>query len=486
MDDNLQIKKLDSVDIVLPLLLMMLNFVLKGIYIAHDSLAHDEPFSVFYSQFDIKAIINELSKGNNPPFYEIFLHFWTAIFGISELSVRFPSLIFSTVTVIFIYQIGKRNFNSKVAVISALLFIFSNYQIIYAHQARVYALFAMLITISMFYYLELIRGSFNVNYFIALLLSNIIMIYSHYFGFFILFIQFIFIIANKVLYKKFWKILFLSILLISISYLPHIQVLYNRFLDSTLNGTWVRPPNSLMEIFIMVKHFSNTSVVAFIALLIIAIAILRYLFLDRSLNINFSILYIFTSFIFPLFFIFIISYKIPMFVDRYLILVSIPYYIVIAVSVHYIFKGTRIKYPAFILLVFLFVVTLNPKISNNTDMKEVLNIVKSLKTDKSVVYLCPAWFNLAFSYHYNPKSFINANKDNLNNYLKEENIYPVYGVSELKNEINNNSDKIIYVDAGADFGLPNNGILQYLNKKYLFISQYKINEAFKIYEFTAK
>src|SRR5690606_18065489 len=129
--------------------------VIRGIYLDSNPIELDEPFSIFYSQMEIGEIINGLKDGNNPPLYELFLHFWIKIAGISPFAVRFPSLLFSVLTVFFMYLISKKVFNTRVAILSVVLVSFSNYHLFFSHEARVYSLFTLLTTVS-FYLLILI------------------------------------------------------------------------------------------------------------------------------------------------------------------------------------------------------------------------------------------------------------------------------------------------------------------------------------------
>jgi hypothetical protein len=72
-------------------LILAINLLFKGIYLGENSLAWDEPFSVYHAQLHADQLVDVLISGNNPPLYELFLHQWTSFFGLSEVSVRFPS-----------------------------------------------------------------------------------------------------------------------------------------------------------------------------------------------------------------------------------------------------------------------------------------------------------------------------------------------------------------------------------------------------------
>ena len=551
---------------IIIIVLVIVNFLVKGIFLLNNSLGGDEPFSVYHAQMNIASIIKLLSEGNNPPLYEILLHFWIKNFGISELSVRFPSLIFSCTTVLFIYKIGFEYLNKRVAFYASIIFIFSNYHILFAHEARVYAFLGMLTAISMYFFMGILddyRRNSQTEYnniinkkttskFIILSILNTLIIYSHYFGFFVLMIQFIFLILNLPILFKFWKKLLLSAGIIALLYSPNILVLFNRFIDSS-SGTWVKPVENLGNLFDLIYLFSNN--IRIVYLLVISIVLVaawklfyhlkanKYvkgffligiipLFFLTSYSIFFQIPFIWklTSnivytigflilvlcvniicivvkektkmsknsnysfivfwFVFIFFFMFGISFTIPMFLDRYLMIAAIAFPLFLGISTDYIIKTPVYKFIIPVILISSFIVTVKPNITNKRNVKETVEKIKALKTSNTTIYFCPDWFELNFVYYYNIEYFKDYDDVNIKykiyQYLHSENIFPLNNHNQIDNNLNKNADKIIYLDAAADFHYPKNNIKKELDLNYHLKSQYKFNETFRVFEYELK
>ena len=483
---------------IIVIILVFINILIKGLFLSSNSLAGDEPFSVYFAQMDIGSIIKLLSEGNNPPLYEIILHFWINIFGISEFSVRFPSLIFSCITVLFIYKLAIKHLNKRVALYSSIIFIFSNYHILFAHEARTYSLLGMLSIISMFYFLEVLitlrkESNQHVNVSVKsklLLVIDILIIYTHYFGFFILITQFLFLLFNRNLFFKYWRQSLMCIGVIILFYTPNIIVFINRFLDSSTNGTWVKPPNGIDHIYNILRQLSNAPVVTALVILIFAGASIKYVIQKKTKQNNQGSIFCVFWFVFIFFFMFGISYIVPMFMDRYLMPAAIAFSFVVAISADYIIKKTYFNYFIPSLICILFISTVKPNITNKRNNKETVLKIKEIKSANTIVYLCPSRHTLNFIYYFDIDSFKNYNtayiNKNILEFLNKSNIYPIDNYNQMDISLLKTFDKVIFLDAAADFSFPENGILEQLKITYTLNAQYHYDEIFNIYEFKMK
>jgi len=465
-------------------ILFLLNGILKGFFLGSNSVGWDEPFSIFHSQLEINEIYKILSTGNNPPLYEIILHYWTKMFGIGEISVRLPSLIFSSLTGVLIFLIGIRFFNFRIAIGSSILFAFSNFQLFFAHEARVYALFGMLSVVSIYFFLSIInKEKIIFKHFIPLLIVNTVLIYSHYFGFAVLLVQFIFVSFIKEIRVKLLKHFTIYTFLLILLYIPNSRVVYLRFIDSTTNGTWVQAPNNINELYELFRQFLNAPVVAVASLFFIISFFIPLIFKKKNdLKINLNFKFILVAFFIPYFGFFIVSFWTPVFIDRYLIFVTVPLLLSIVVCADNFFTSIKPRIALHILLSILFIVTFKPNLSNRRPVKEVIAKINELKTDHTTVVFCPSSF--IFNYAYYEDRILFQKIDHSNPYLnmtrslEGKNIFGINSSSELSE---NKSDRIIYLDAGADFSFPDNGILSYLEKNYIWEESHNFPEIFKIH-----
>lgn len=464
----------------LPVFFILLGLILKGIFLGSNSLGGDEPFSVYHSQQSLDQLFAIFKQENNPPLHFLVLHYWIRCFGISEIAVRIPSLLFSALTVLFIYRIGLRFFNLRVAVIAALLFTFSTYQVLYAHEARAYALMGFLTSVSMYYYLEIIHETKRNNWSRCwFLLANALLIYTHFFGFFVLFIQFFFLFFQPALLRKHYRFLVLFVTVMLLVYAPYMWLILTRF-SSAAGGTWVTPPSGINALYEMIRAFSNAPVTA-VFTLAGSISGLVLLFVQRKQNPNrLATRLVLCWFYLPLLFMFIISFWIPMFLDRYLMFVSIGFYLAVAVSTDFIFRNTRWKLLVPGLICLLFIVTVKPNKTNKREVRETVQLVKQLENDSTLVLVAPVHFSLNFLYYYDRELFRSSDPEYIRQQLSKRSLYCINSLEGIDYQ---SPKRVVLVDAASNFSAPNNRILSTLTTRLTQTNKHHLEEIFDIYEF---
>jgi uncharacterized membrane protein len=506
------------------------------------SLAGDEPFSVYVSQFDISSIISYLTHGNNPPLFEIILHYWIKFFGIGVSSVRALPCLFSALTVWFIYKIGTTFFSSKTGIISSILYTLSNYQMYFAHETRVYSLFLLLTCISFYAYMHLIKSP-SLKFRIIHALTLILLPYAHYLAFFVWFIQLLLTLSLKEIRAKILKQYLLNLLIALILFVPVISVFFSRLLDSTIHGTWLQPVTNLGQLHDVLKYLTNDSLTNYLIFIVlfwlmvqkflnesIPSSLVRYMVAFVSIFFLFygisimgpmpyyweftskpfpmaSYLFFITAMIFfalsakvnsiytkiilvwffvPLLIMFIASFWVPMFLDRYLIYITGGFFFLTGIGTCYLEETKPLKIT--LLIILLLGITFETNVDKKRHVTEVVQKVKELKTLNTIVYICPDGFDINFAYYYNRSYFKDIDdpesKRKLYRHLASEHIYPISNERQLDIALLRKAEKVIYIDAAADFAYPGNGIKAYLDSTLNLKHQYEIPEIYWIYEYS--
>jgi len=116
---------------------------LRLYHLGANDLWYDEVYSVLISRDSFSIW--------NPPIYFAVLHYWIKLFGVSEFSLRFPSLIFSVLSIPFVFLLGKTVFNRRVGFYASVIMCLSSFHLWYAQEARPYSLSVLLSIMSTYY-----------------------------------------------------------------------------------------------------------------------------------------------------------------------------------------------------------------------------------------------------------------------------------------------------------------------------------------------
>lgn len=127
--------------------LILTGFLIRVYFSLELSLWHDEAVTA-------NSIISFLENG--VPGYPSGFEYWrsftswiipaglAAVFGTSEIVLRFPSLIYSTVMIPIVYKVGEKFHTRNVGLIAATFTSVSAWQLSFATQIRMYAHFQLL------------------------------------------------------------------------------------------------------------------------------------------------------------------------------------------------------------------------------------------------------------------------------------------------------------------------------------------------------
>lgn len=165
------------------------NLRLSGL--SEKSIWYDEAFSILFSRSSLSGIIKLCKNDVLPPLYFSLLHLWLKFFphsSIDQISFypRLFSAIFGILSLPLIYLLGQRLFNSSVGILSVLLLTFSPFHLHYSQEIRMYSLF-FLIALSLYIKVSDYFTRPSIKNFIFLTLLSTMLIYTHYFGLFLIF-----------------------------------------------------------------------------------------------------------------------------------------------------------------------------------------------------------------------------------------------------------------------------------------------------------
>ncbi|MBN1188355.1 MAG: glycosyltransferase family 39 protein [Dehalococcoidales bacterium] len=230
--------------------ILLVSIFLRFYDLGAESVWLDEAESIKESALSIQKIAEH---SNQPPLYFLLLRGWIHLFGTNEIALRSLSAIFGVLAVLLVFLTGRALFNPRVGLIGAFLVSLAYFPVAYSQEARAYSLLLMLSLLSMWTFVEILRTGKYWTY-PAYFASGFLLIYTHFYGLFIILSQVLFFLL---FYKKYkdqrWKFLYSAGPLL-ISVIPLILLLKNRISVIYTHGFWIPRPG-VGELFSTISNF---------------------------------------------------------------------------------------------------------------------------------------------------------------------------------------------------------------------------------------
>ncbi len=397
----------------------MIDFIFyhTPIFYLIQSVWRDEAFSYFMAKPNLIQVIINTANDFNPPLYYLLLHIWMQLVGKSDELLRILSLIPHILTAYFAYKLATKLFSRSFAYFTALFTLLNPMLLYYAFEMRMYSFYA-LFTISSLYF-------FYTKSWRLYIATTVLGLYTHSF-FPLIIVSFL---TFLLLTKQFNRKNILAVLKPLLFYIPWIPIIINQFIRS--KDSWMFPVDLQLATSVLGNLFTTyegtpgdlwkyTSILSGIIIICFILGIKRNkkqsllfltpVFLPLTLILGFSIL------------------RRPIFVNRYLIFVTIFEIMGITLGIWSI-RNKTVK-SVFAALWLFFIILLNlttPFYHKKTDFKTTFAEVNKIATPSDFVYTkTPIGFLESAYYFKDPERVFVYNPNNVTipNYIGVNVVFP--------------------------------------------------------------
>ena len=337
---NWQLRKFHLLMFVVILLVFS---VLRLCHISDYGLWLDEVFSLQAASGSwnhlFEVVINDIV---HPPLFYILLKIWVLVGGDSLLWLKILPLAFSILSIIPFYFIARRLNLKPAEFLTAFMFIsFNDYLIYYAQELRMYSMLQFLSLVSIWIFIKFISEESETKNLYVLFIINFLLIYTQYFGVFVVLTQFFYIC---VWHRRLLIRYSLCCLALIVSFFPWVYFVYLKSVEKHGLGNnlgWIDKPQ-ISSIYLFLAELHGTLPIrTFTSLGFIFLAFPLLIWLWQIIKYKNSESFILFRFLFlfsfvPILIAFPASHilTVSVFNYRYLIITAVPYLLLTAVAIN--------------------------------------------------------------------------------------------------------------------------------------------------------
>lgn len=377
--------------------LFALCLLLRLLWLAVPPLAHDEPFTVYWAMQPLGRLMGLFASENNPPLHFLLMHAWVRFVPESAFWLRFPSAVMSALSLLPLYLLGLSLAGRRVAVTVALLFAASALHQAFAMEARAYALLTLL-TITAFWCLR--RAALGARHAtLHLAAVCILVVYTHFMAWPVLALL-LAVVWLAPGWRPAARSLYRALAATAIAFLPYAGIFLSRAGTSIAQGTWLEAPD-LEEPYNMLWRWSNAPVV--VVAFLVAIAGAAWHRKDMRATMAMPALWAFV----PLIGLFVLSFAVPLYLDRYLLFAAPGYLLLVALAAEAMLPAGRWRFVPHAVALALMASTFRPYPAQLPQPGQVATAVQEARQAQPglPVYVSPHWYRLTYLWHADRQQF---------------------------------------------------------------------------------
>ena len=196
-------------------------FLLRTINLDTQSLWRDEVDAIRFSSWTLGELMAGLFRaGHNGPLFFLLLRFWRNLSGNSEFTLRYPSALLGALAIPLGYVLTRQlDFSRRTGLLLGLLLATSPYLVWYGQEAKMYTLLLALVVLAFIAYLKALTGA-GIRWWFVFVIATTLSFYTHILSPLMLVVYGAVALLYRSCWRQQWRGWLVSIACLTLPYLP--------------------------------------------------------------------------------------------------------------------------------------------------------------------------------------------------------------------------------------------------------------------------
>ena len=304
--------------------------MLRAINLSTQSLWRDEVDAIRFSAWPLQELVTGLfQKGHNGPFFFLMLRPWRNLTGNSEFALRYPSTLMGALAVPLGYVLARQlGFSRRVGLLLGLLLATSPYLVWYGQEAKMYAMLLAAVTLAFIAYLKALSGV-GARWWVVFVVSTTLSFYLHILSPLMLTVYGVVALLYYANLRHHWRAWLISMACLTVPYAPLVIWQFSFLVSGDGRGHPFYPLHR--ELFLLFQLYTGGLWPMGLIIIIIFVFLLLcgLFFPNRRATLTPAKRALLTAWLLlPPLVVYIISLRVPIFEDRYLIYITPAFYLI--------------------------------------------------------------------------------------------------------------------------------------------------------------